>query len=166
MTTEIFELPEHLDKTRSSEQPLAPAGKVCQEDSKEIQLEALEKSQVKSEEVKEVKVKRVRKVIDNETRELLIDKLKKSRKIKELTAESNELKEKLAKLETVKVEPVPIFKEEPKIKKTITRKVKNIEEVIKKKEEVSLKPLVEPVKVHLEVPKQPIIHSTWRRPIW
>jgi hypothetical protein len=159
MSKEIFELPEHLDKTRSSEQPLAPAGKVCQEDPKEIQLEVLDKSQIKSEEVKEVKVKRVRKVIDNETRELLLDKLKKSRKIKELTAESNELKEKLAKLETV-----PIIKyDEPVVKKTITRKIKTIEEPIQKQNEVPLKPLVEPVKV---VVAKKVVHSTFKQPIW
>jgi hypothetical protein len=163
MSKEIFELPEHLDKTRSSEQPLAPAGKTRQEDpkeKKEIQLEALEKSQVKSEEVNEVKVKRVRKVIDNETRELLLDKLKKSRKIKELTAESNELKEKLAKLETV-----PIIKyDEPVVKKTITRKIKTIEEPIQKQNEVSLKPLVEPVKQVVVAKK--VVHSTFNQPIW
>lgn len=146
---EIFELPEHLDKVR--EEP-------------KVQLEAIEKEEVKSEEVKETKVKRVRKVIDEETRELLLDKLKKSRKIKELVSETNELRSKLEKLESTKVEPVPIFKEEPKVKKTVTRKIKNIEEPIKKQEEVSLKPLVE--NKLLEVPKQPTIHSTWRQPIW
>jgi hypothetical protein len=153
MSKEIFELPEHLDKVR--EEP-----KVS-EKKEEIQLDAVEKAEVKT----EVKPKRVRKVIDEETRELLLDKLKKSRKIKDLTAETTELKEKLAKLESAKAEPVPMVKyDESKVKKTITRKIKTIEEPIQKKEEVSLKPLVE--NKLLEVPKQPTIHSTWRKPIW
>ena len=147
MSKEIFELP-------AAQQPLDTKEK------KEIQLEPVEKSEVKSEEVKDVKVKRVRKVIDNETRELLLDKLKKSRKIKELTAESNELKAKLEKLESV-----PIVKQEPVVKKTITRKIKTIEEPIKKMEEIKRVPLVESVKVHLEVPKK-VVHSTYRQPIW
>lgn len=159
MTTEIFELPEHLDKVR--EEPKKA------EKKEEVQLEAVEKAEVKSEEVKEVKPKRVRKVIDEETRELLLDKLKKSRKIKDLTAETNELKEKLAKLESAKAEPVPIIKEEPKVKKTITRKVKTIEEPKQKVEEIKREPLVEHKPVLLEVPKkQPIVHSTFKMPIW
>ena len=157
MTTEIFELPEHLDKSPDKVHKES-------EQKKEIQLEGLEKSEVKIEEVKETKPKRVRKVIDTETRELLIDKLKKSRKIKELTTETNELKEKLSKLESKEVASVPIIKEEPKVKKTITRKIKTIDEPVQKQNEIPLKPLVE--NKLLEVPKQPTIHSTWQKPIW
>ena len=157
---EIFELPEHIDKVLE-EEPTK---------EKKVQLEPVEKSEVKVEEVKETKVKRVRKVIDEETRELLLDKLKKSRKIKDLTTETNELKQKLAKLESEKVEPVPIIKQEPVVKKTVTRKIKTIDEPIQKKQESSLKPLVEPVKVHLEGPKveipKKIVHSTFKQPIW
>ncbi len=160
MSKEIFELPEHLDKVRQ-EEPTK---------EKKVQLEAVDKEEVKPEEVKEVKQKRERKKIDDETRKLMIDRLQKSRKIKELTAETNELKDKLSKLET-KPEPVPIIKyDEPKVKKTITRKIKTIEEPSKIKEEAKREPLVEQKQILLEVPKieQPkkIVHSTYRQPIW
>jgi len=159
MSKEIFELPEHLDKVRQEEPT----------EQKKVQLEAVDKEEVKPEEVKEVKQKRERKKIDDETRKLMIDRLQKSRKIKELTAETNELKDKLSKLET-KPEPVPIIKyDEPK-KRVVKPKIKTIDEPSKIKEEPKREPLVEPVKVHLEVPKieQPkkIIHSTFKQPIW
>ena len=143
MSKEIFELPQ---------EPI---------EQKKVQLDVIDKEEVKEE---EVKPKRVRKQIDDETRKLMIDRLQKSRKIKELTAETNELKDKLSKLETK--EPVPIIKyDEPKVKKTITRKVKTIDEPIKKQDEIVLKPLVEQKPILLEVPKK-IVHSTFRQPIW
>jgi chromosome segregation ATPase len=154
MSKEIFELPEHLDKVRQ-EEPI---------EQKKVQLEAVDKEEVKEEAVKEVKQKRVKKQIDDETRKLMIDRLQKSRKIKELTAETNELKEKLSKLETKEAEPVPIIKyDEPKVKKTITRKIKTIDKPVKE-DEIVLKPLVEQKQILLEVPK--IVHSTYRQPIW
>jgi hypothetical protein len=144
MSKEIFELPQ---------EPI---------EQKKVQLDVIDKEDPKEE---EVKPKRVRKQIDDETRKLMIDRLQKSRKIKELTAETNELKDKLSKLETKEPEPVPIIKEEPKVKKTITRKVKTIDEPIKKQDEIVLKPLVEQKPILLEVPKK-IVHSTFRQPIW
>ena len=147
---EIFELPEHLDKVR--EEP--------KEQPKEIKLEL---DPVEKEEPK--KKPRVKKVVDDSTRELLLDKLKKSRKIKELTHETSELKNKLAKLESEKAESVPIIKyEEPKVKKTITRKVKTIDEPI----EIKQSPPVENKPILLEVPieKPKIIYSTMKIPIW
>lgn len=147
---EIFELPEHLDKVR--EEP--------KEQPKEIKLEL---EPVEKEETK--KKPRVKKVVDDSTRELLLDKLKKSRKIKELTHETSELKNKLAKLESEKAEPVPIIKyDEPKVKKTITRKVKVIEEPFKTQGEVKIEPLLEQKSVPIEKPK--IIFSTMKMPIW
>lgn len=158
MSKEIFELPEHLDKVRQ-EEPI---------EQKKVQLDVIDKEEVKEEEVKEVKQKRVRKQIDDETRKLMIDRLQKSRKIKELTAETNELKDKLSKLET-KDEPVPIIKEEPK-KRVVKPKIKTIDEPVKKEDEIILKPLIVQKPILLEVPKieQPkkIIHSTFRQPIW
>jgi hypothetical protein len=157
MSKEIFELPEHLDKVRQ-EEPI---------EQKKVQLDVIDKEEVKEEEVKEVKQKRVRKQIDDETRKLMIDRLQKSRKIKELTAETNELKDKLSKLETK--EPEPIIKEEPK-KRVVKPKIKTIDEPVKKEDEIILKPLIVQKPILLEVPKieQPkkIIHSTFRQPIW
>lgn len=160
MSKEIFELPEHLDKVRQ-EEPI---------EQKKVQLEVIDKEEVKPDEIKEVKQKRVRKQIDDETRKLMIDRLQKSRKIKELTAETNELKEKLSKLETKEPEPVPIIKyDEPK-KRVVKPKIKIIDEPIKKQDEIVLKPLIEQKQILLEVPKieQPkkIIHSTFKQPIW
>jgi hypothetical protein len=160
MSKEIFELPDHLDKVRQ-EEPI---------EEKKVQLEAVDKEEVKEEEVKEVKQKRERKKIDDETRKLMIDRLQKSRKIKELTAETNELKEKLSKLETKEAEPVPIIKyDEPK-KRVVKPKIKIIDEPVKKEDEIVLKPLIVQKPILLEVPKieQPkkIIHSTFKQPIW
>ena len=142
MVDEIFEIPKEtpieLEETKETDEP---------------------------KQIEEPKRKpRVKKIVDDTTRELLLDKLKKSRKIKELTTETNELKEKLSKLESKEVAPVPIIKEEPKVKKTITRKIKTIDEPIQKQNEIPVKPIVE--NKLLEVPKQPTIHSTWQKPIW
>jgi hypothetical protein len=153
MSKEIFELPqEHLDKVRQ-EEPI---------EQKKVQLDVIDKEEVKEEEVKEVKQKRVRKQIDDETRKLMIDRLQKSRKIKELTAETNELKDKLSKLETK--EPVPIIKyDEPK-KRVVKPKIKTIDEPVKKEEPIILKPLIEQKPI-LEVPKK-IVYSMFKQPIW
>lgn len=153
MVEEIFELPQHLDK----------------DPVKEVSKEPVAEAPVPEVEPEEAKRKpRVRKIVDETTRELLLDKLKKSRKIKELTAEAKELKEKISKLEEKPkveekvAEPVPIFKEEPKIKRTVKPKIKTIDSPKEDK-------LVEPYKkeiVEVPVAKPKVIYSTMKLPIW
>jgi hypothetical protein len=171
---EIFELPEHLDKVREEpkEQPSFSLPSVAKpltpNDTSALGVSGL--GSVATPINEETKKKpRVKKVVDDSTRELLLDKLKKSRKIKELTHETSELKNKLAKLESEKAESVPIIKyDEPKVKKTITRKVKTIDEPIQKQDEIKQSPPVENKPILLEVPieKPKIIFSTMKMPIW
>ena len=111
---------------------------------------------------KKQKLTKVKKVIDDTTRESLVEKLKQSRKIKDYEKETAELKNKIIELEKSKEEKVI----EDKPKRVQTPKIKVIDEPVEPMKEPS--PIIKESKVQeikLAVPEK-YIYSTFTRPLW
>jgi len=141
MTDKVFDIPEKTKETK--EEP--------------------------SVEPKKAKLPKAKKVIDDSTRESLVEKLKQSRKIKAYENETTELKNKIAELEKAKEEKVD---KEDKVKEEKPKpvripKIKVIDEPVKM-EETKIEPkIIVPAKqeIKLAVPEK-YIYSTFTRPLW
>jgi len=126
------------------------------------------------EEPKKAKIPKAKKVIDDSTRESLVEKLKQSRKIKAYENETTELKNKIAELEKSKEEKVDKEEKvkEEKVKEEKPKpvripKIKVIDEPVKM-EETKIEPkIIVPAKqeIKLAVPEK-YIYSTFTRPLW
>jgi hypothetical protein len=121
------------------------------------------------EEPKKAKLPKAKKVIDDSTRESLVEKLKQSRKIKAYENETTELKNKIAELEKAKEEKVDKEEKvkEEKPKPVRIPKIKVIDEPVKM-EETKVEPkIIVPAKqeIKLAVPEK-YIYSTFTRPLW
>jgi hypothetical protein len=121
------------------------------------------------EEPKKAKLPKAKKVIDDSTRESLVEKLKQSRKIKAYENETTELKNKIAELEKSKEEKVDKEEKvkEEKPKPVRIPKIKVIDEPVKM-EETKVEPkIIVPAKqeIKLAVPEK-YIYSTFTRPLW
>lgn len=120
-------------------------------------------------EPKKAKLPKAKKVIDDSTRESLVEKLKQSRKIKAYENETTELKNKIAELEKAKEDKVD---KEYKVKEekptpVRTHKIKVIDEPDQIKEiKVEPKTIGPPKQeIKLAVPEK-YIYSTFTRPLW
>jgi hypothetical protein len=121
------------------------------------------------EEPKKAKLPKVKKVIDDSTRESLVEKLKQSRKIKAYENETTELKNKIAELEKSKEEKVDKEEKvkEEKPKPVRIPKIKVIDEPVKMDEPKVEPKIIVPAKqeIKLAVPEK-YIYSTFTRPLW
>jgi len=120
-------------------------------------------------EPKKAKLPKVKKVIDDSTRESLVEKLKQSRKIKAYENETTELKNKIAELEKSKEEKVDKEEKvkEEKPKPVRIPKIKVIDEPVKMDEPKVEPKIIVPAKqeIKLAVPEK-YIYSTFTRPLW
>ena len=120
-------------------------------------------------EPKKAKLPKAKKVIDDSTRESLVEKLKQSRKIKAYENETTELKNKIAELEKSKEEKVDKEEKvkEEKPKPVRIPKIKVVDEPVKM-EETKIEPkIIVPAKqeIKIAVPEK-YIYSTFTRPLW
>lgn len=126
---------------------------------------------------KKQKLTKVKKVIDDTTRESLVEKLKQSRKIKDYEKETTELKNKIIELEKSKEEKVKEDTDsEDKVKKTRIPKFKVIDEPSSSLPSVARQLTPNEPKEHAAVgvsrlgseatPINKYIYSTFTRPLW
>ena len=120
------------------------------------------------EEPKKQKVTKAKKVIDDSTRESLVERLKQSRKIREYEKETVDLKNKIIELEKTKEELTNKDKgKEEKPKRVQTPKIKVIDSPVEPKEQIDVvADRFGSVKIPTPIIPERYVYSTFTRPLW